>query len=92
VIDFASLFWFGAYGAAILAIGLVLRLIARWSAGASVADGFGGYRDPPWPRGVQEEEPVRWHLERLRPRDEREKHGTLTRVAACAMPRITPRG
>ena len=24
--------------------------------------------DLDWPRGVQEEEPVPWHLERLRPR------------------------
>lgn len=24
--------------------------------------------DPPWPRGVQEEEPVRWRLECLSPR------------------------
>ena len=24
--------------------------------------------DLAWPRGVQEEEPVRWHVERLRPR------------------------
>ena len=22
--------------------------------------------DPPWPRGVQEEEPVRWNVERMR--------------------------
>ena len=24
--------------------------------------------DLDWPRGVQEEEPVRWHIERLQPR------------------------
>jgi hypothetical protein len=67
VIDFASLFWFAAYGVAFLTIGLVLRLAARWSGGTSVAEAFGGgYRDPPWPRGVQEEEPVRWDAQRLR--------------------------
>jgi hypothetical protein len=67
VIDFASLFWFAAYGVAFLTIGLVLRLAARWSGGTSVAEAFGGgYRDAPWPRGVQEEEPVRWDVQRLR--------------------------
>jgi len=67
VIDFASLFWFAAYGMWFLMIGLVLRLVASWSGGTSVAEAFGGgYRDPPWPRGVQEEEPVRWDLQRLR--------------------------
>jgi hypothetical protein len=67
VIDFASLFWFAAYGVAFITIGLVLRLAARWSGGTSVAEAFGGgYRDAPWPRGVQEEEPVRWDVQRLR--------------------------
>ena len=59
MIDFASLAWFAVYGAAILGIGLALRQMAGWSDGTSVADPFGGgYRDLPWPRGVQEEEPV----------------------------------
>jgi hypothetical protein len=26
--------------------------------------------DLEWPRGVQEEEPVRWHVDRLRPRSQ----------------------
>lgn len=68
MIDFASLIWFAAYGAAFLVIGLVLRQIDRWSDGASLADGFAGYRDLPWPHGVQEEEPVRWDIARLRRR------------------------
>lgn len=67
MIDFASLFWFAAYGVAFITIGLVLRLAAKWSGGTSVAEAFGGgYRDAPWPRGVQEEEPVRWNVQRLR--------------------------
>ena len=67
MIDFASLFWFAAYGAAFLLIALVLRRIARWGGGGtSLADAFGGgYRELPWPRGVQEEEPVRWNLAAL---------------------------
>ena len=70
MIDFASLAWFAVYGAAILGIGLALRQIAGWSDGTSVADPFGGgYRDPPWLHGVQEEEPVRWNLAALGQRD-----------------------
>ena len=66
MIDFASLAWFAVYGAAILGIGLALRHIAGWSDGTSLADMFGGYSDPPWPRGVQEEEePIRWNLAAL---------------------------
>lgn len=66
MIDFASLAWFAVYGAALLGIGLALRQIAGWSDGTSLSDPFGGaYRDPPWPRGVQEEEPVRWNLAAL---------------------------
>lgn len=68
MIDFASLFWFAAYGAAFITIGIALRQIARWSGDASTAEPFGGYGDLPWPHGVQEEEPVRWDVTRLRRR------------------------
>ena len=68
MIDFASLLWFVAYGAAFLVIGLALRQVAKWSGGASFADPFGGYRDLPWPHGVQEEEPLPWDMTRLRRR------------------------
>lgn len=72
MIDFASLAWFAVYGAALLGIGLALRQIAGWSDGTSLSDPFGGaYRDPPWPRGVQEEEPQPWRLERLESLDRR---------------------
>ena len=55
MIDFASLLWFAVYGAAFLLLALVLRQIARWSGGTSLADAFGGgYRELPWPRGVQD--------------------------------------
>ncbi len=33
--------------------------------GSTLADLFATPIDPPWPRGVQEEEPVRWHVEAL---------------------------
>jgi hypothetical protein len=65
VIDLASLFWFTVDGAAIVGFGLMLRYLLRSSDGTSLPDVFGGYADPPWPRGVQEEEPVRWNLAAL---------------------------
>ena len=67
MIDFAPLVPFAAFAGAILAIGLGLRAIARWSPGTSLSDTFAGYRDPPWPRGVQEEEPLPWRIQALRP-------------------------
>ena len=80
MIDFASLFWFAAYGAAFVGIGLALRQLARWS-GASIAEPFGGYREPPWPHGVQEEEPLPWDLTRLRRRG---RDLSLTRQPGCS--------
>ena len=81
MIDFASLFWFAAYAAAFLVIGLALRQLARWSGGASFADPFSGYRDLPWPHGVQEEEPVPWDLTRLRRRG---RDVSLMRQPGCS--------
>jgi hypothetical protein len=90
VIDFASLLWFAAYGGAFLGIGLVLRFIARWSGGTSLADAFGGsYREPPWPQGVQEEEPVRWDVQRLRrPNPSRRQRTEAGATAAALCPSI----
>jgi hypothetical protein len=59
--------------------GLVLTL--RWlggTDGASLAELFRIPIDPPWPRGVQEEEPQRWRLERL----SRSRIGYLRRTGA----------
>jgi hypothetical protein len=56
---------FVAYVAAIGAIAsLVDRLLGDDDTGQAtlVTTQF----DPPWPRGVQEEEPLRWNVERLR--------------------------
>ena len=39
--------------------------------GASLEDLIVPRMDFDWPRGVQEEEPVRWQVERLTPRDQR---------------------
>lgn len=50
----------------------------RWLAGADgpgLADILAQPLDPAWPRGVQEEEPVRWRVEALRPRRARAEPG-----------------
>ena len=90
MIDFTSLAWFAVYCAAFLGIGLALRQIAGWSDGTSLADMFGGYSDPPWPRGVQEEELVRWNVAALGRRE-----SSLTRTGPdrlCpAVPGFAPR-
>lgn len=45
---------------------LINRLLAR-SEGGNLADLFAIPLDPPWPRGMQEEEPTRWRIDALRP-------------------------
>ena len=50
--------------AALFGVLLALRLVIV-PEGVSLLDLFGAYRDAEWPRGVQEEEPVRWRPERL---------------------------
>ena len=49
---------------------LLLRIIVIPD-GASLEDLVVPRMDFDWPRGVQEEEPVRWQVERLTPRDRR---------------------
>ena len=90
MIDFASLAWFAVYGATFLGIGLALRQIAGWSDGMSLADMFGGYSDPPWPRGVQEEEPVRWNVAALSRRESNLPHLGLDRRCP-SVPGFAPR-
>ena len=50
---------------------LMARLLAPGTP-AALATLFTIPPDPPAPRGVQEEEPVRWRLERLQPRRDEE--------------------
>jgi hypothetical protein len=50
----------GAAGAAVVALAAVVRFIDR-HVSFSFGEGFVGYRgDPAWPRGVQEDDDVRW--------------------------------
>jgi hypothetical protein len=46
---------------------VLVRFIAGGGEGGGI-HAFLVYRDLPWPRGVQEEDPPRWRLELLEPR------------------------
>jgi hypothetical protein len=84
VIDFASLVLVVGSLAIVVVPAIVL---IRWLAGdegPSLADVLAIPIDPPWPRGVQEEEPVRWHVEALRPNRGRPATAGLDRKAARA--------
>lgn len=72
--------WFSFFGAALFGFGR----LAGGGDGFTLTDLFARPVDPPLPRGVQEEEPVRWRLEALRPRRaiERQRHVAKPRPAA----------
>lgn len=51
----------------VVAPAIVINRLLDRSEGGTLADLFAIPLDAPWPRGVQEEEPVRWRVENLRP-------------------------
>jgi hypothetical protein len=64
-------------GAPLVMVVAVPVLLARWLAGSegpTIADAFSIEVDPPWPRGVQEEEPVRWRPEAIQKRPSVDHH------------------
>ena len=63
-----SLLEIGFYISLVVAPALVLNRLLEDAEGASLADLFAIALDPPLPRGIQEEEPERWQVERIRPR------------------------
>ena len=68
---------------------IVISWALAGSDGASLADIFAIPAGPPLPRGVQEEEPVRYRVERLsRPRNAAERS---ERAAADAPPAVSTR-
>jgi hypothetical protein len=75
--------------AAVLMAGIALAV--RWlgdAEGGSLADLFRIPLDPPWPRGVQEEAPRPWQVERLSRRGDvvPDRRALEPQVAACACP------
>jgi hypothetical protein len=49
----------------VVAPAIVLNRLMAGADGAALGDIFRIPVDPPWPRGVREEEPVPWRLDRL---------------------------
>jgi hypothetical protein len=76
VTEFAFLLEIAASTAMIVAPVIVLNRLLAGADGPTLADVFAIPVDPPWPRGVQEEEPLRWRLDRL------ERRKTPAAVAA----------
>ena len=65
MINVASLFEITASMAMVVAPAVLLNRLLAGADGPTLADLFAIPVDPPWPRGVQEEEPVRWRPELL---------------------------
>ena len=63
--EFASLLEIAASRAMIIAPAIVLNRLFAGAEGPTLADLCAIPVDPPWPHGVQEEEPLRWRLDRL---------------------------
>lgn len=62
---FASLLEITAYTALIVGPAIALNRLLAGAEGPTLADLFAIPVDPPWPHGVQEEEPRRWRLDPL---------------------------
>jgi hypothetical protein len=65
VTEFASLLEIAASTAMIVAPAILFNRLLAGAEGPTLANLFAIPVDPPWPRGVQEEEPVRWPLDRF---------------------------
>jgi len=63
--DFLILIQFAGATALVAAPAILIHRLLAGSEGGSLADLFAIPADQPWPRGVQEEGPLRWRLEML---------------------------
>ena len=70
----------------IAALALLLRRLADWNDGPSLASLVGGRHDLEWPRGVQEEEPIRWNLAAISPRARRSHQDRVAGLPELACP------
>ena len=66
--DFATLVGLGALVALVTVPVVIVDRLMAGAEGPTLADIFAIPANPPLPRGMQEEELVRWHVERLQPR------------------------
>ena len=62
MIELASLFPILLYAVVIVLLAALMRRLIGGNDGPSLASLVGGHQELPWPRGVQEEEPVRWNV------------------------------
>ena len=65
--DFRPLLEIVAYTTLIVVPTLIVVRFLAGGDGVALADLFAASRELPWPRGVQEEEPVSWRVEHLSP-------------------------
>jgi hypothetical protein len=65
VTDFATLIEILAYTALVVAPVVVLTRLVAGDDGPGLPAILGSPPEAPWPRGVQEEEPLPWRLDRL---------------------------
>ena len=65
VADYTTLMQIAGSIALVVAPAVLLTRFLAGSEGPSLSDMLAIPVDPPWPRGVQEEEPVPWRVERL---------------------------
>ena len=63
--ELASLLPILLYALVIVLLAALMRRLIDGNDGPSLASLVGGHQDLPWPRGVQEEEPVRWNMAAL---------------------------
>jgi hypothetical protein len=77
------------YALSVALLAALLHRLAAWSEGPSLADLVSGPRDLPWPRGVQEEEPVRWDVQRLRRPAPARCHGEVRGVHRAPRPDLS---
>ena len=80
MIDFATLFEIAGTMALVVAPAILLNRLLAGSEGPSLTDILAKPVNPPWPRGVQEEEPAPWRLERLNARTTSATNGLPARV------------
>ena len=91
--DLTFLVQFGTAAALLVAPAVLINRLLAGSEGGAFTDLFAIPLDPPWPRGVQEEEPAPWRVELLH---RRAPSGTacvgLQRDAMLPVNRSTPQG
>ena len=88
--ELASLLPILLYALVIVLLAALMGRLIDGNDGPSLASLVGGHQDLPWPRGVQEEEPVRWNMAALSRRESNLPRSGLDRQAPV-VPGFAPR-